>query len=47
VTDVDFKQQEEIKAFVKKNILEASPETLEKHVFACLKLMQNDLLKLR
>jgi hypothetical protein len=47
VTDVDFKQQEEIKAFVKKNMLEASPETLEKHVFACLKLMQNDLLKLR
>ncbi len=37
VTDVDFKQQEEIKAFVKNNILEASSETLKKHVFACLK----------
>ena len=46
VNDVDFKLQEKVKAFFKKSILEASPDTLEKHVYACLKLMKNDLKKL-
>ena len=39
VTDADFRNQEEIKALVMKNIIEASYDTLEKHVYACLKLM--------
>ena len=39
VTDADFRNQEEIKALVMKNIIEASSDTLEKHVYACLKLM--------
>ena len=39
VTDADFRNQEEIKALVMKNILEASSDTLEKHIYACLKLM--------
>ena len=33
VTDADFRLQEEVKALVKKSILEASSETLEKHVY--------------
>ena len=33
VTDADFRMQEEVKALVKKSILEASSETLEKHVY--------------
>jgi hypothetical protein len=32
VTDADFRMQEEVKALVKKSILEASTETLEKHI---------------
>jgi len=47
VTDADFRLQEEVKALVKKSILEASSETLEKHVFSCLKLMKSDVEKLR
>ena len=47
VTDADFRLQEEIKALVKKSILEASSETLEKHVFSCLKLMKIDVERLR
>ena len=39
VTDADFRNQEEIKAMVMKNIIEASSETIEKHIYACLKLM--------
>ena len=39
VTDADFRNQEEIKALVMKNIIEASSDTREKHVYACLKLM--------
>ena len=39
VTDADFRNQEEIKALVMKNIIKASSDTLEKHVYACLKLM--------
>ena len=39
VTDADFRNQEEIKAMVMKNIIEASSDTLEKHFYACLKLM--------
>ena len=39
VTDADFRNQEEIKALVMKNIIEASSDTLEKHISACLKLM--------
>jgi len=39
VTDADFRNQEEIKALVMKNIIEASSDTLEKHIYACLKLM--------
>ena len=33
VTDADFRLQEEVKALLKKSILEASSETLEKHVY--------------
>ena len=33
VTDADFRMQEEVKALVKKSILEGSTETLEKHIF--------------
>ena len=47
VTDADFRLQEEVKALVKKSILEASSETLEKHVYSCLKLMKSDVEKLR
>jgi hypothetical protein len=47
VTDADFGLQEEVKALVKKSILKASSETLEKHVYSCLKLMKNDVKKLR
>lgn len=47
VTDADFRLQEEVKALVKKSILEASSETLEKHVFSCLKLMKIDVERLR
>ena len=43
VTDADFRMQEEVKALVKKCIIEASFETLEKHVYACLKLMKSDV----
>ena len=43
MTDVDFRMQEEVKALVKKCILEASFETLEKHVYACLKLIKSDV----
>ena len=35
VTDADFRLQEEVKALVKKSILEASSERLEKHVYSC------------
>ena len=47
MTDADFRLQEEVKALVKKSILEASSETLEKHVFSCLKLMKIDVERLR
>ena len=43
VINADFKMQEEVKALVKKSILEASSETLKKHVYACLKLMKSDV----
>ena len=35
--------QEEVKALVKKSILEASTETLEKRIYSCLKLMKSDV----
>ena len=47
VTDANFKLQEEVKALVMKCILEASSVTLEKHVYACLKIMKNDVNTLR
>ncbi len=34
VTDADFRMQEKVKSLVKKSILEASSETLEKHIYA-------------
>jgi hypothetical protein len=43
VTNADFRMQEEIKALVKKSILEASTETLEKHIYSCEKLMKSDV----
>jgi hypothetical protein len=43
VTDADFRMQEEVKALVKKSILEASTETLEKHIYSSLKLMKSDV----
>ena len=39
VTDADFRNQEEIKALVVKNIIEVSSDNLKKHDFACLNLM--------
>ena len=47
VTHADFRLQEEVKALVKKSIIEASSETLEKHIYACLKLMKSDVERLR
>ena len=47
VTDADLRLQEYVKALVKKSILEASSETLEKHVYSCLLLMKSDVQKLR
>ena len=47
VTDANFKLQEEVKALVMKCILEASSVTLEKHVYACLKIMKSDVNTLR
>ncbi len=47
VTDADFRMQEEVKALVKKCILEASSDTLEKHMYSCLKLMKIDVYRLR
>ena len=35
--------QEEVKALIKKSIIEASTETLEKHIYSCLKLMKSDV----
>ena len=35
--------QEEVKALVKKSILEASTKKLEKHIYSCLKLMKSDV----
>jgi len=43
VTDADFRMQEEVKALIKKSIIEASTETLEKHIYSCLKLMKSDV----
>ena len=36
ITEANYKDKEQIKALVKKSILQASECTLEKHVFACL-----------
>ncbi len=40
ITEANYKDKEQIKALVMKSILHASESTLEKHVFACLRLMK-------
>ena len=40
ITEANYKDKEHIKALVMKSILHASESTLEKHVFACLRLMK-------
>ena len=40
ITDANYNDKEQIKALVMKSILQASDKTLEKHVFACLRLMK-------
>ena len=42
-TDSDFANQAEVEAFVGKCIMTASRETLEKHVYGCLRLMIKEL----
>ena len=43
VTDADFRMQEEVKALLKKSILDASYKTVEKRIYSCLKLMKSDV----
>lgn len=40
ITEANYNDKEQIKALVMKSILHASESTLEKHVFACLRLMK-------
>ena len=46
MTDADFGNQAEVEAFVGKCILTADKETLEKHVFVCLRQMKIELANL-
>lgn len=47
VTDTDFRSQAEISALVTKCVLEASAATLEKHIYDCLKQMEEAVFELR
>ena len=40
ITEANYEDKEHIKALVMKSILHASESTLQKHVFACLRLMK-------
>ena len=43
ITEADYDNYSMIKALVMKSILEASSVSLNKHIFACVRLMQNDI----
>ena len=38
ITEANYKKKEQIKVLVMNSILQASESTLEKHIFACLRL---------